>query len=309
MRRIVVTAPFLLRRNESWNEGYELIPAERVGELPLSDRAAIEVIVTNGDMWDSTLLNLLPNVRLVACFSTGYSSIDLAQLRARGIALTTAAGVNAHDVADHAIALLLAWWHQIPQLDEAVRGGVWHPKLTPRHSLRGKRAGIVGLGRVGLLIAERAEALGLEVSWWGPRIKPAARFSRASSLHALAENSDILIVAMRSSALNAGLIDHGILMALGKDGVLINVSRGMVLDEAALLRVLQAGDIAGAALDVFTQEPPDPQKWRSLRNVVLTPHVAGFTQEAGQSMFGQLRENLRRHYSGAALLTPVGDLE
>jgi phosphoglycerate dehydrogenase-like enzyme len=215
--------------------------------------------------------------------------------------------VNAHDVADHAIALMLAWWHGIPLADRTVREGKWREPLTPRPSLQGKQLGIVGMGRVGRHIAHRADALGMQVHWWGPREKPGIQYPRAQSLLDLARQSDILVVTSRSSPANAGQISAKILAALGPAGLLVNVSRGFLVDEAALLQALDSGTIAGAALDVFAQEPPDPEVWRRFNNVVLSPHIAGYTRDAGVAMFGQLRENLRRYFAGQPLLTPVDD--
>jgi len=305
---VLVASRLLIGWREQWNAGYEIVgPDEIAAGLPPEIAAHIEVIVTGGGALDPNLVSALPNLRLVACFSTGYEGIDLAHLRSRGVTLTTAGGVNAHDVADHAIALMLAWWHGIPAADRAVRDGKWREVLTPRPSLRGKRAGIVGLGRIGLQIAARAEALGLAVQWWGPRGKPDAGYARADSLLALSRDSDFLIVASRATAANAGQISGEILAALGPEGLLVNVSRGFLVDEPALIRALETGTIGGAALDVFAHEPPDANVWSRFSNVVLSPHIAGYTQEAGVAMFAQLRENLRRHFAGEALLTVVED--
>ena len=270
--------------------------------------AQVEVLATGGHVPDA-LIDALPCLRLIACFSTGYEGIDLGRLRARGIALTTAAGVNAHDVADHALGLLLALWHGIPAADRHVREGHWRETPTPRRSLRGRSAGVVGLGRTGLAIARRLAAHELKVGWYGPREKPGAEFPRAESLLALAGQSDILVVASRAVPDNAGQIDEAVLTALGPQGVLVNVSRGFLIDEAALLVALRTGTIAGAALDVFVQEPVDATVWRDLPNVVLTPHLAGFTAEAGMDMIDQLRENIRRYLHGEPLLTPVSETE
>lgn len=304
---VLVASPLLLRRREEWAEGYTLADADEVVAGGV-DAASIEVIACMGDALDTALVERLPKLGLVACFSTGYAGIDLARLRARGVMLTTAAGVNAHDVADHAIALLLAWWHGVPRLDRAVRAGEWRDHTAPRPSLRGKRAGIVGLGRIGLEIAARSESLGLSVRWWGPRAKPGARYPRAESLVALARNSDVLFVASRAVPANAGQIDREVLAALGPHGVLVNVSRGLLVDEPALLDALSTSAIAGAALDVFAEEPTDPHAWSRFDNVLLSPHVAGYTSEAGTAMFAQLRENIRRHFAGEPLLTPVDDV-
>ena len=305
---LLVTSRFLMSRRQDWDDGWEILgPDDVEAGLPADIVGRTEVIVTDGDTLDPQLVNALPQLRLVACFSTGYAGIDLEQLRTRDITLTTAGGVNAHDVADHAIALLLSWWHRIPSADRAARDGKWRDGLTPRPSLRGRRIGIVGLGRIGSGIARRAEVLGLSVSWWGPHEKPDEAYPRANDLLCLARSSDVLVVAMRATAANARTINSEVLQALGKKGLLINVSRGFLVDEVALVQALRSSAIAGAALDVFVHEPLDARIWAPFDNVVLSPHIAGYTQEAGIAMFGQLRENIRRHFAGQPPLTPAED--
>ena len=306
---LLVTSPLLMRRREAWAEGYALVEPADVATPAAAVRASpIEVIVTSGDALDTKLVDVLPDLKLVACWTTGYEGIDVGYLRSRGIALTTAAGVNAHDVADHALALLLAWWHGVPRADRAVRDGKWREGMGPRPSLRGKRAGVVGLGRIGVEIAQRAGALGMTVGWWGPREKPAVGYVRAESLVALAHASDVLFVTSRATHANAGRIDREVLSALGPGGLLVNVSRGFLVDEPALIDALEKRAIAGAALDVFLEEPVDAKTWRRFDNVVLTPHIAGFTSEGGAAMFAQLRENIRRHFAGEPLLTPLQEV-
>jgi hydroxypyruvate reductase len=305
---VLVASRFLIGRRDEWDEGYEIVaPDEIEAGAPPALAARIEVIVTGGGALDPGLVEALPGLKLVACFSTGYEGIDLAHLRSRGVTLTSAGGVNAHDVADHAIALMLSWWHGIPAADRAVREGKWREALAPRPSLRGKRLGVLGLGRVGLQIAQRAAALGLAVSWWGPRDKSGVPYPRAQSVLTLARDSDILIVASRATAANTHQVNAEVLAALGPEGLLVNVSRGFLIDEPALIQALQARTIAGAALDVFDPEPLDTQAWSRLSNVVLSPHISGYTREAGVAMFAQLRENIRRHFAGEPLLSPVDD--
>ena len=273
---VLVASPFLMERRAEWNGGYALVTPELLASGDsLVPASSIEALVT-GENLDSALIHALPRLKLVACFSTSYGGIDVQLLRSRGI----------------------------PAADGTVRAGAWRDGLPPRPSLRGRRAGIVGLGRIGEHIARRAETLGLSVSWWGPRDKPDALWPRAASLPALARDSDVLFVATRATADNAGQIDATVLKLLGAGGVLVNVSRGILVDEDALLQALRQRTLAGAALDVFDREPPDAAKWRDLDNVVLSPHLAGYTREAGVAMFGQLRENLRRHFAGEPLLTP-----
>lgn len=299
---VFVASPMLAARQADWDIGYRLA----TGDLSTDAAESVEVVVC-GDRLSNELIDTMPRLKLVACFSTGYTGIDLAHLRKRGISLTTAGGVNAHDVADHAVALLLGWWHGIPLADQQVRSGGWRDTLPPRASLRGRRVGIVGLGRIGSAIARRLDSHEMLVRWWGPRKKADAGWERADSLACLAEWSDILIVASRADPQNIGQIDAAVLRSLGPDGILINVSRGFLVDERALIFALKDGILGGAALDVFATEPTDAALWADVPNVLFSPHLAGFTREAGADMIGQLRENVRRHFAGEPLLTPVDD--
>jgi len=306
---ILIHSRFLHGRLPDWDPGgVRLFTSDDLaGGVSAEMAESVEVLVSGGEPLSAALVEALPRLRLVACFSTGYAGIDLAHLRGRGVALTTAGGVNAHDVADHAVALLLGLWHGVPTADRRVREGIWRDGLAPRPSLRGRRAGIVGLGRIGEATATRLAALEMNVRWWGPRGKPEARFERAASLVTLAQESDVLVVTSRAVDENRGVISAEVLAALGPKGVIVNVSRGFLIDEAALVDALREGRLGGAALDVFVDEPTDPAVWRDLPNVLLSPHIAGFTQEAGVQMFGQLRENIRRQLAGEALLSPVLD--
>ena len=305
--RILLFGNLMAGREAEWAADYDTIVLEDAAdELPAGIAAGIEVVVS-GDQLPNALVDALPALRLVACFSTGYTGIDLAYLRERGIRLTTGAGVNAHDVADHAIALLLALWHRIPEADRRVREGGWREMADARPSLRGKRVGVVGLGRIGGAIADRLAAHELAVTWWGPHPKPGAKYARLPGLLELAEWSDILIVASRADPENRHQIDAAVLAALGAEGVLVNISRGFLVDESALIGALRNGTLGGAALDVFENEPTSASEWRDVPNVVLTPHLAGFTREAGQDLPRQQHENVRRFFAGEPLLTPVGD--
>jgi len=302
---VLLFGKLMASRAAEWSAEYETFVLESAADrLPEAIAGRIEV-VASGDHLPNSVVDALPALKLVACFSTGFTHIDLGHLRKRGIRLTTAAGINAHDVADHAVALLLAVWHRIPQADRKVREGGWREMADARPSLRGKRAGIVGLGRIGAGIASRLAAHEIEVTWWGPRPKPEAGYERAPSLLALAERSDMLIVATRADPANARQIDAAVLRALGPGGMLVNISRGFLIDESALIAALRAGELGGAALDVFEDEPTDPDKWRGVPSVVLTPHLAGFTREAGEDLPRQQRENVRRYFAGEPLLTPV----
>jgi lactate dehydrogenase-like 2-hydroxyacid dehydrogenase len=255
---------------------------------------------------DKALAESLPKLGLIACLTAGYDGVDLAWAAGRGLKVSHSPGVNVEDVADHAMGLILAAWRRIAEGDRLVRAGSWRPNekmVTP--SLTGRRLGIVGLGAIGAAVARRAEVFGLSVGWWGPREKPDAPWPRARDAAALAKESDIVVVAARATEDNRGLISTDILRALGAEGLLVNVSRGQVVDEDALIAALRSGALGMAALDVFAQEPTPAARWADVPNVVLTPHTAGATSAAVPKMAALTKENLMRFFAGEPLVTPV----
>jgi lactate dehydrogenase-like 2-hydroxyacid dehydrogenase len=276
---------------------------------PLEAVGVIGAMVVAGEYpVDRALAESLPNLGLIACFTTGYDGVDVAWARSRGLQVSHSPGVNHEDVADHAMGLILSSWRKITDGDRQVREGAWKPTAkTVTPSLAGRRIGIVGLGDIGAAVARRAEAFGLNVSWWGPREKPGAPWPRAKDLLALAVSSDILVVACRASEATLGLISGPILDALGSDGLLVNVSRGQVVDEEALIAALKTGRLGMAALDVYQTEPTPPARWEGVPNTVLTPHTAGATSAAVPKMIALTRENLRRFFAGDPLANPVPD--
>ncbi|MEY4256865.1 MAG: hypothetical protein RLZZ141_2092 [Pseudomonadota bacterium] len=244
----------------------------------------------------------LPNLGLVACVSVGYDAYDPVFLRGRGVELTHADSLNADDVADQAVGAALASWRLILEGDRMVRAGAWTPSYRGplRPALRGKTAGIVGLGAIGLAIAKRLPAFGLEIAWWGPR-----PLRYVADLVELAKQSDILFVACRADASNVGLISQEVITALGPQGLLVNVARGSVVDETALIAALKSGALGRAALDVYEVEPTPAARWADVPNTLLTPHTAGQSVEGLPAMISQTFENLRRHFAGETLLSPV----
>ncbi len=275
---------------------------------PMEAQADIRAIVVAGEFeLDKALIERLPNLTHVACFTSGYDGIDVAWCRARGLIVTHAPGVNHEDVADHAIALILAARRRIVVGDRAVKDGTW--KLDDRlmtPSTKGQKLGIVGLGGIGEAIARRAEPMRMAVSWWGPRDKDSP-WPRAASLLALARDSDVLVVACRADETNRGLISREIIEAVGPQGLLVNVARGQLVDEDALIAALKDGRLGQAALDVYIDEPTDPARWADVPNTVLTPHTGGATTEAVQGMLMLLIQNLQAVLGGNAAVTPVAD--
>lgn len=275
---------------------------------PVEAAAEIGAMVVAGEYpLDKALIERLPNLKLIACFTSGYDGIDVAWCRARGLAVTHAPGVNNEDVADHALGLILAARRMIVSGDAQVRSGDWTAEtrtITP--SLKDQRLGIVGLGAIGEAVARRAETFRMSVAWWGPREKPAA-WPRADSLIALARDSDILVVACKADETNRGLISADVMDALGPQGLLVNVARGQLMDEDALIAALKSGRLGQAALDVFETEPTPAARWSGVPNLVLTPHTGGATTAGVQGMLMLLFQNLQAAFADQPLVTPAID--
>lgn len=280
-------------------------------ETPASDQLRkVDALVWAGEFpLGRDLMDAMPRLTLIACFTVGYDGVDLPLARERGIAVAHAGNANAEDVADHAIGLMLAHRRWIVAGDLHLRAGAWtiESKMRTR-SMNGARLGIVGMGAIGIAVAERAQAMKMKIGWWGPRPKSDLPWPRADDVAALARDSDILLVAARADERNRGMIDAAILDALGPDGLLVNVARGQLVDESALIAALRSGRLGGAALDVFDPEPTDPARWADLPNVVLTPHTGGATHEAVGRMAETLMANLAAHFAGLPLPSPVAEM-
>lgn len=268
---------------------------------------AVRAVVTTGGAGASRqLLQALPAVELVACVGVGFDAIDLDYARKHGIAVTTTPGVLDNCVADTALALLLAVFRRVVQADRFVRAGHWpHGGFPLTHSLAGKRCGIVGLGNIGRAIARRAEAFGMVLSYHGPRVKADVAYHYYPDLAAMAAEVDVLVLALPGGAARRHVVDGKVLDALGPNGVLINIARGAVVDQAALVERLCDGRLGGAGLDVFEDEPNVPSALFGLENVVLAPHMASATVETRAAMARLMLDNLQAHFAGRPLLTPL----
>lgn len=269
--------------------------------------ARVDAVIWAGEfVLERALVDAMPRLSLIACFTVGYDGVDLALARERSIAVTHAGDANAQDVADHAIGLMIAQRRWIVGGDRHVRSGQWTMAAKTRtRSMGGAKLGIVGMGSIGVAVAERAQAMRMQVRWWGPREKPALPWPRVASLEALARESDILLVAARADESNRGMISADIMDALGPEGLLVNVARGQLVDEAALIAALISGRLGGAAIDVYDPEPTDPKRWADVPNVVLTPHTGGATHEAVAHMAQMLLANLTAHFADKPLISPV----
>ena len=252
------------------------------------------------------LIAQLPALEMISVFGVGYDGVDVAAARERGIAVTHTPNVLNDEVADLAMALVLAVSRRLVEADRYVRGGQWQNGPMPlARKVSGTRMGIVGLGRIGQAIAKRAEAFGMSVAYTGRHAKPESPYRYFASAEALAAEVEFLVVITPGGAGTRKLIDAKVLAALGKKGYLVNVARGSVVDEAALVEALQNGTIAGAGLDVFENEPHVPEALLALDNVVLVPHIGSATWQTRQAMSDLAFGNLRAHFAGEKLLSPV----
>lgn len=285
--------------------GYEVA---RRWELAPGQAERVRAIVHAGEIpLSSEFLAGLPQLGLIANVSVGYDGVNVPWCREHGIEVTHARGLNADDVADHAIGLLIAGWRNIVGGDAVVREGKWRddPRVGNRPGLRGRKLGVMGLGAIGEAVAVRAAAMGMEIAWWGPREKPGAPWPRAESLVKLAEQSDILVVASRADETNRKAVNREVIDALGSRGMLVNVARGSIVDEDALIAALTEGRLGRAGLDVFETEPTPADRWAGVPNTVLTPHSAGGTVDSIPRMVGQALENVRRYLAGEPVMSPV----
>lgn len=267
----------------------------------------IDVAVTSGGGAGirRPLMEQLPKLQLIACFSVGLDSVDLVAARERGIAVTNTPDVLTDDVADLAIGLMLATARRIVAADSFVRSGGWLKEGFPlAEKVSGKRLGIVGMGRIGQAIARRAAAFDMQIAWHGPSPKDLPyRFE--PKLIELARSVDFLVAACPGGAATRGLISRDVLTALGSKGIFINISRGSVVDEAALVELLVSGDLGGAGLDVFVDEPRVPAALFNLDTVVLQPHQASATHQTRGAMAQLVLDNIAAYAAGRPLLTPV----
>lgn len=255
---------------------------------------------------DAALTEKLPALEIVSNFGVGYDRVDVKHAAAKGFMVTNTPDVLNEEVADLTLGLLLATIRQLPQADRFVREGKWTSGGFPlTASLRGRAVGIVGLGRIGKAIAKRLDAFGIPVVYFGRRHQNAVDRRYYSSLADMARDVDTLIICAPGGKETDKIVDAGILEALGPQGVLINVARGSLVDEQALIAALRKGTILAAGLDVFADEPRVPAEFLSLQNVVLLPHVGSASQVTRDAMGQLVADNIISWFDGRGPLTPV----
>lgn len=287
-------------------------------QLHVTDSAAlarvapqVRAIAASGESSvPATLIAQLPALEIISVMGVGYDGVDVAAAKARGVLVTHTPNVLNDDVADLAIGLMLCTARQLPAADRYVREGRWPTGPMPlARKMSGARIGIVGMGRIGQAIAHRAAAFGMPIAYTARSAKAELPHRYLPSVVALAAESDFLVVITPGGAGTRHLIDAEVLAALGPKGILINVARGSVVDEAALIDALERGVIAGAGLDVFANEPQVPEALIRLPQVVLTPHVGSATGQTRQAMADLAFANLRAHFAGQPLPSPVPECQ
>jgi lactate dehydrogenase-like 2-hydroxyacid dehydrogenase len=284
--------------------------SDSVATLPAADAQRVGVLITMGTVATTReALERLPSLALVCCIGSGFEGVDLATTRERGITVTHGPGANASSVADLAVGLMIASVRGMFDANAFLRRGDWTGNFAKRvplvRGLTGRKVGIYGLGAIGGKIARRVAAFEMEVAYHNRHRRDDVEYRYFMTLHDLAVWADVLIVAVRAGADNRHAIDANVLAALGAEGHVVNIARGSVIDEAALIQALREGIIAGAGLDVYDHEPAVPTELMALPNVALTPHIAGGTKEAQAVMQDMVCANVEAFLAGQPVLTPV----
>lgn len=275
--------------------------------LPPEVAARVRALATEANHGaDRALMEKLPKLEIIAVFGVGIDAIDLAAARERNVLVTNTPGVLADEVGDLAIGLMLASARQIVAADRFVREGQWQGgPISLGRSVGGKTLGIVGLGEIGRAIAERAAAFRMKIIYTGPRTKPDVPYTYIADLIDLAEQSDFLMVACKGGPQTHHLISAAVLDALGPTGTLVNIARGSVVDEDALIAALAGGRLGHAALDVFENEPSVRGQLLALPNLIVQPHHGSATVETRTAMGQLMIDNISARFENRAPLTPV----
>ncbi len=309
---ILVTAalpPFLSEPLKADYHCHDYYASSHKPGLLAAEGGRIRALVQGGHSATTPeLLEALPKLELISVFGVGYDGVPVDYCRKRGIKVTNTPDVLTDDVADVALGLILMTGRGFVRLNRFLHAGKWPqqgPELTTK--LGGQKVGILGLGRIGKAIAQRVQALGMEVSYTG-RNKQDVPYRYVPDLATLAAESDFLVVASPGGAATKNLVDARVLAALGKKGTLINIARGSVVDETALIAALQSGTLKGAGLDVFVDEPNVPAPLMALDNVVLLPHVGSATAQTRKAMGDLCKANLDAWFSTGKVLTLIPEL-
>ena len=309
---IIVTAPlppFLYEPLKADYLCHDYYQASDKPKLLAENADRIRALVQGGQtVTPSTLLDALPKLEIISVFGVGYDGVPVAYCRERGIKVTNTPDVLTEDVADVALGLILMTGRGFVRLNRFLQAGEWEkrpPELMTK--LGGKKVGVLGLGRIGKAIAERVAAMGMHIAYTGRRPQDVP-YEFIADLKSLAAAVDFLVVACPGGEATKNIVNADVLAALGKKGTLINIARGSIVDEPALVRALQSGTIKGAGLDVFAEEPHVPHELFSMDNVVLLPHVGSATAETRKAMGDLCKANLDAYFSGNKVLTLIPEL-
>ena len=294
---------------QALNEQYVVHEKDHITDPGALQR--IRAIVGGGDSKvEAKLMALLPHLEMISVVGVGYDGVDVKAALERGIRISHTPNVLNDDVADLAMAHLLNVARRLPQADRFVRNSDWVDGPYPlSRKLSGSRLGLVGMGRIGQAIAKRALAFDMSISYTARSPRAEVPYTFHATPEALAANVDFLVVITPGGPGTRHLINAAVLKALGPKGYLVNVARGSVVDEAALVEALQKKQIAGAGLDVFADEPRVSAELRNLQNVVLTPHVGSATFETRKAMSDLALANLRAHFQGEPLVSPIPECQ
>lgn len=297
-------------------ERYELIGPvlgkfdEAVRDLAEADRARITAICAVGAVpIGGAGMDALPKLKLISAMGSGYEGIDVAAAGKRGIIVTNSPGSNASSVADIAMGLMIECIRNMPAGRDRLRGGKWgglsaEPNV-PVRGMTGRKVGIYGLGAIGLKIAQRAAAFEMEIGYHNRKPRNDVPYAYHASLLELATWADVLVIALRAAQENRHTVTREILAALGPEGHVVNIARGWVIDEAALIEALQNRTIAGAGLDVYEFEPKVPEVFLTLPHVAVTPHLGGGTLDSQRAMEDMVLANLEAFFAGRTPPNPV----
>lgn len=259
-----------------------------------------------GSKVDAALMDRLPNLEIIANFGVGYDTVDTVAAKARNIRVTNTPDVLNDAVAELTVGLMIALARRIPQADRFVRDGKWSAgEMGLFSELSGKTIGIIGLGRIGKEIAQRLQAMKMRIVYFGRRHQQREPYVYYENLLDMARDSDWLVVIAPGGKSTQGLVSREILEALGPQGAVVNMARGSLIDEKAMIELLQSGGLGGAALDVFENEPEVPQALRTLENVVLSPHHGSASYQTRKGMGDLVMANLAAHFAGDPLPSAV----
>jgi lactate dehydrogenase-like 2-hydroxyacid dehydrogenase len=300
-----VAAQAVARLREHFTVHYVPAIADR-NDIVKEVGARVVAVITNGMFgWENEHLASMPKLRIISAFGAGYESLDAKAANDRGIAVSYGRDTNTASVADHALALLFSIVRDIPGAAQSLKAGLWGEARHARPDITGRRIGIFGLGLIGKAIAKRARAFDMDVAYHNRKPDPTVDFLYVDSLEGLAERSDFLVCAAPGGQATFHAVGERVLARLGPDGYVVNVGRGTVVDTDALATALTQKIIAGAALDVFEGEPKLPEALRDAPNLIVTPHIGGFSPNSFDAYIRSVIDNIDARLRGEPILTPI----